>query len=70
MFSLGLITLAILTSQVADGEIRRRGHSISNADSPVLFWFEVAFLALVTLALIYGGLMGSADRSSDEEPPG
>jgi hypothetical protein len=68
MFSLGLITLAILTSQVSDGEVRRRGHSISNADSPVLFWIEVAFLGLVALALICGGMIGSGSgRSSDDD---
>jgi hypothetical protein len=70
MFGLGLITLAILATQVADGEIRRRGHSISNADSPVLFWIEVAFLGLVTLGLIYGGLIGSgSSRNSNNVPP-
>jgi hypothetical protein len=64
------MTLAILTSQILDGEVRRRGTSISSADNPVLFWFEVAFLTLVSLLLIYGGLIGrGVGPNSDEDPP-
>jgi hypothetical protein len=61
---------AVVLSQIVDGEIKLRRSTISEAEDPLLFWFEAVFLILVGSILIYRGLNDSnADRSTDGAPP-
>jgi hypothetical protein len=70
MVGIGLLVHAIVLSQVVGGEIKLRRSTISEADDPLLFWFEAAFLILVGSVLIYRGLNDSdAGRRSHGTPP-
>jgi len=64
--------LAVVASNVADGEFHWRGHTTTLAAQPGVFWFLIVMNSILFAALLFWSIsgrgFGNGDNKNNAEP--